>query len=121
MKQIVIYGPSGSGKSTLSLTLLKQGKSVFDSDFIYPMFHIKGGDPESNPEADKVWKRVVDKFIEVFEYTDGLPGVDYIFTADDRIRDYLKEKGLYVRTLSKRDKPKGERDLLSSLNGGKTP
>ena len=113
MKPIVIYGPSGSGKSTRQIEMMKSGKAVFDSDFIYPMYHIVGGDPKSNPDAEKVWARVVDKFIELCQMTDNLSGYHAIFTADERIRDYLKEQGFHIRTLTKVFEHDGERATLS--------
>jgi adenylate kinase family enzyme len=118
MNQIVIYGPSGSGKSTLSVKMMSEGKAVFDSDFIYPMFHIKGGDPNSNPKAEEVWTRVVERFKEVWTSTNGMKGYEAIFTADERIRDYLKQQGLRVRNLTKTFHKEGglflgERDSLS--------
>jgi hypothetical protein len=106
---------------------MQEGKSVFDSDFIYPMYHVSGGDPNFNPKAEEVWKRVVDLFVnEVFEGTGGMPGVDMCFTADERIHNYLKSKGWASRTLSKRNDSfeGGERESLSNsdvISGGKTP
>jgi hypothetical protein len=94
--------------------MMKLGKAVFDSDFIYPMYHIVGGDPNTNPDAEKVWARVVEKFIELCQITDNLSGYHAVFTADERIRDYLKEQGLHIRTLTKVFEHKGERKSLSN-------
>jgi cytidylate kinase len=108
--QTCIYGPSGSGKSTKQIHLMEKGFACFDSDFIYAMYHIHGGN-KSNPNHEEVWTRVVDKFCELYERTQ-LKGYEFIFTADVRIRDFLKSKGLLMRNLSKQfSVEEGERDL----------
>jgi hypothetical protein len=103
-KGVVYYGPSHTGKTTKMIELMIQGYSCFDSDNMYPMFHIQGADPDTNPDASKVWARVDKMFIQLVR--DGiLNGVQYCFTASETIRDFLKENGWLVRTLSKVYKP----------------
>jgi hypothetical protein len=81
------------------------------------MYHIQGGDPKTNPKAEEAWQKIVDKFKELFSSEIEAP-FDYIFTADVRIRDYMKSIGYLTRTLSRTFKHSGERE---SLTGGKTP
>jgi hypothetical protein len=100
--QIVIYGPPQSGKSHLGIELMCRGQAVFDSDFIYAIYHNEYPmlvNVDTDPQEK--WDKVFTLFKQLYE-RDALSGYDYVITADRRICEYLKSKGWYNRNMSKR-------------------
>jgi hypothetical protein len=100
---------------------LMQGLHCWDSDFIYTMYHLKGAEPET-PGHEQVWADAAEKSIDLLVTKRVANYFDYVFTADPRVRDALKEIGFKVRTLEKRfikdaDVVSQERDLLPSDGG----
>ena len=95
-KGVCYFGPTGSGKTTLMGTMIIEGKSCFDTDFIYSMYY---REMEGMDEGHK-WSYVRNKFHMLFTPDDF--AYDYIFTADTEIRDYLREYGWLIRNISVR-------------------
>lgn len=96
-RRIVYYGPSMSGKTTEGIRLMSSGMPVFDTDWIYGMFHLKSQDFASR---DEFWRVSHERFVELFRKTNGLLGYNVFFTADIRSFKFLKEQGFICRTMS---------------------
>lgn len=77
-----------SGKTTRGVALMS-AVAVFDSDWIYAMYHLK---KEMYLKKEDLWAAAVDYFIKLYNATGGLPAYHVIFTADRRIAEFLKKQ-----------------------------
>jgi hypothetical protein len=94
---IVWVAPPGSGKSLIGWSRMLAGKRVFEVDWLYATFH---NDLKCDGKCQEDWDFVFTKFKELFS-TGYLNPFDLIISGDERVAEYLLERGWKRRSMSK--------------------